>query len=186
MPTETLPIERAASGRVSLSVLPVPLERDVFLRTLIRHLAGTLEEVVGVREAAGFVTVVGQKMGDEINDMYRSALGAPELTAEQVAAVCVDLKARIGGDFFVVEQDDDQIVFGNRVCPFEEKVVGRTSMCMMTSNVFGVIASENLGYAKVVLEQTIARGDAGCRVVVHLRRTPEAERADGREYLRSE
>ena len=103
-----------------------------------------------------------------------------------MAAVCVDLKARIRGDFFVIEQDDDKIVFGNRACPFEEKVVGRTSMCMMTSNVFGVIASENLGYAKVVLEETIARGDAGCRVVVHLRRTDEAERSDGREYLRSE
>lgn len=175
-----------ADGRVHLSVLAIPLERDVFLRTLLRHLAGTLEEVVGVREAAGFVTVVGQKMGDEINEMYRSALGTPQLTAEQVAAVCVDLKARIGGDFFVIEADADKIVFGNRACPFEEKVVGRTSMCMMTSNVFGVIASENLGYAKVVLEETIARGAAGCRVVVHLRRTPEAERSDGREYLRSE
>jgi hypothetical protein len=52
--------------------------------------------------------------------------------------------------------------------------------------VFGAIAAENLGYAKVELEQTIARGDAGCRVVVHLVPTPEAELADGREYFRTE
>jgi predicted ArsR family transcriptional regulator len=182
----TLANERAPDGRVHLPLLPIPLERDLFLRTLIRHLAGTLEEVVGLQEAAGFVTVVGQKMGDELNELYRSALATPQLSAEQVAAVCVDLKARIRGDFFVIAQDDDKIVFGNRACPFEEKVIGRTSMCMMTSNVFGVIASENLGYAKVVLEETIAKGDAGCRVVVHLRRTPDAERSDGREYLRSE
>jgi hypothetical protein len=33
-------------------------------------------------------------------------------------------------------------------------------MCMMTSNVFGHIAVQNLGYAHVALEQTIARGIA--------------------------
>jgi hypothetical protein len=57
---------------------------------------------------------------------------------------------------------------------------------MMTSNVFGTIAAENLGYGKVVLEQTIAAGDRECRVVVYLRRSPAAVEADGREYLRSE
>ena len=47
--------------------LDVPLERDIFLRTLLRHLAGTLQDVVGIDEASGFVSVVGQKIGDEIN-----------------------------------------------------------------------------------------------------------------------
>jgi len=56
-------------------------------------------------------------------------------------------------------------------------------MCMMTSNVFGQIAARNLGYAKIELQETIARGDAGCRVVVHLRETPEAARAEWREYF---
>lgn len=177
---------RSADGRLHLAQLPIALERDVFLRDLIRHLSGTLEEVVGLREAAGFVSIVGQRIGDQLNAAYRTALAKDRLTAEEVAAVCVDLKARIRGDFFVIEQDEDKIVFGNRACPFEEKVVGRTSMCMMTSNVFGVIAAENLGFAKVVLEETIARGDAGCRVVVYLRRTPEAEQSDGREYLGTE
>ncbi len=57
-------------------------------------------------------------------------------------------------------------------------------MCMMTSNVFGSIAAENLGYAKVELQETIAEGHAGCRVVVYLRPTEEAEEAKGREYLK--
>ena len=43
--------------------LDVPLDRDVFLRNLIRALAGTLEEVVGITEASGFVTVVGKQLG---------------------------------------------------------------------------------------------------------------------------
>ncbi len=163
--------------------LDIVLERDGFLRTLLRHLAGTLEEVVGLPEAAGFVSVVGQRMGDELNTMYRAALASQRLTPEQVAAVMVDLKHRIQGDFFVIEQDESRIVLGNRACPFGDKVVGRPSLCMMTSNVFGVIAAENLGYAKVVLEQTIAKGDDGCRIVVYFRPGAEADAAEGREYI---
>jgi predicted ArsR family transcriptional regulator len=167
-----------------VSDLPLPLERDVFLRTLLRHLAGTLQDVVGLEEASGFISVVGQEMGDEINQAYRTALGVTQLTRAQVADVLVDLKRRIRGDFFVIEQDDDKIVLGNRACPFAEKVVGRPALCMMTSNVFGSIAAENLGYSKVVIEEAIALGDAGCRVVVYLKPTPEAEAAQGREYFR--
>jgi predicted ArsR family transcriptional regulator len=163
--------------------LPVPLERDIFLRTLIRELAGTLQEVVGLEEAAGFVSVVGQKVGEQINESYKAALDVPRLSREQVAAVLVDLKRRIQGDFYIIEEDDEKIVFGNRACPFAEKVIGRPAMCMMTSNVFGGIAAENLGYARVVLEQTIAAGDPGCRVVVHLKPAAEAEAAEGREYF---
>ena len=173
-------------GKVHLDVLDVPLERDVFLRTLIGHLAGTLEDVVGLTEASGFVALVGQRMGEEINSVYKGALGVPELDRAQVAAVCVDLKRRIQGDFYVVSEDDEKIVFGNRACPFNEKVIGRPALCMMTSNVFGTITAENLGYGKVVLEETIARGDPGCRVTVYLARTPSAQKAEGREYVRSE
>jgi predicted ArsR family transcriptional regulator len=172
----------AAADEVQAS--DVPLDRDVFLRSLVRHLAGTLQSVVGVEEASGFVSVVGQEMGDEINQAYKHALGVSQLDAAQTAQVLVDLKRRIQGDFFIIEQDDDKIVLGNRVCPFAEKVIGRPALCMMTSNVFGSITADNLGYAKVVIEEAIARGDTGCRVVVHLRQTPEGEAASGREYFK--
>ncbi len=85
--------------------LPVPLDRDVFLRSLLRELAGTLQDVVGLDEAAGFVSVVGQRIGDEINGRYKAALGVDGLTRRQVADVLVDLKRRIRGDFSVVEED---------------------------------------------------------------------------------
>jgi len=161
----------------------IPLERDVFLRTLIRELAGTLQDVVGLEEASGFISVVGQRMGSQINSDYRSALHVEKLNRKQVAEVLVDLKRRIQGEFFVIEENDQKIVFGNRACPFADKVVGRPAMCMMTSNVFGSIAADNLGYAKVVLEETIAQGASGCRVAVYLEPTQEAQESPGREYL---
>jgi len=172
--------------RRPLATLDVPLERDLFLRTLLRELAGTLQDIVGLDEASGFVSVVGQNMGRQMDRDYRAALGAARLTREQVADVLVDLKARIQGAFYVVEQDDDKIVLGNGACPFAEKVTGRPALCMMTSNVFGSIAAESLGYAKVELQETIATGHPGCRVVVHLRPTAEADAARGREYFGGE
>lgn len=160
----------------------VQLDRDVFLRDLVRELSGTLEDVVGLEESEGFVSVVGQKIGDRINEDYKSALALPRLNREQVAQVLVDLKRRIEGDFFVIEENDEKIVLGNRRCPFGDKVLGRPSLCMMTSNVFGVIAAENLGYAKVTLDETIAMGGAGCRITIYLQ--PEAADAEaGREYF---
>jgi hypothetical protein len=161
----------------------VPLDRDIFLRSLVRHLAATLEDVVGLDEAEGYISVVGGAIGETIDRDYRAALEVSRLDRPQVARVLVDLKRRIQGDFYIIAQDDEKIVLGNRACPFGDRVLGRRSMCMMTSNVFGSIAASNLGYAKVSLEETIAQGHAGCRVVVYLQPTGDALAADGREYF---
>jgi predicted ArsR family transcriptional regulator len=178
MPTDP---EKPEAAEVEMA--DVGLERDVFLRTLLRELAGTLQEVVGLDHAAGFVSVVGQNMGREMDASYRAALGTEKLTRQQDAEVLVDLKRRIQGDFYVIEHDEEKIVLGNRACPFGEKVLGRPSMCMMTSNVFGAIASEHLGYAAVELQETIAEGAQGCKVVIHLRPSKPPNDPDTREYF---
>jgi predicted ArsR family transcriptional regulator len=160
----------------------IPLERDLFLRRLLNELSGTLQDVVGLDAAAGYISVVGGAMGQFIDGEYRRALAVDKLNREQVAQVLVDLKRRIKGDFYVIEENDTRIVLGNRACPFGEYVRDRPSLCMMTSNVFGYIASENLGYARVELQETIARGHPGCRVVVHLVPTDRPD-PHAREYF---
>ena len=157
----------------------VPLDRDRFMRALIRQLAGTLVDVIGVEDAKGYFSLVGSEIGRS----YLQALQLERLDRAQVAKVLVDLKRRIEGDFYVISQDDEKIVLGNRACPFGDQVRGRSSMCMMTSNVFGSIVAGNLGYAKVELQETIARGHSGCRVVVYLKPGGEAAAAAGREYF---
>ncbi len=169
----------------SLTDLRIPFDRDVFLRSLIRELSGTLQDVIGLDEASGFISVVGQNIGLQMNKDYKLALNTNTLTREQVADVLIDLKRRIQGDFSIVSQDDTKIVFHNRVCPFAEKVIDRPAMCMMTSNVFGSIAAENLGYAKVELQETIAAGYGSCTVIVHLQLAPDVESIDGREYFKT-
>lgn len=181
---ETTTGTRGPTTDLTIAEIPIALERDVFLRSLIRELSGTLQDVVGLDEASGFISVVGQRIGEQIDNRYREALEVRELSKTQVAEVLVDLKRRIQGDFFIIEQDDEKIVLGNRACPFGDKVVDRPALCMMTSNVFGVIAAENLGYARVELEETIAQGAQGCRVVVYLKPAEPSETARGREYYK--
>lgn len=158
---------------------------DFFLRALLRELTGTLEDVVGLSEAEGFIALVGQRIGDRMNDYYRAELESPQIDKKQIGEVLVDLKKRIKGDFFVEEESEDQIVLGNHRCPFGDSVKDRPSLCMMTSNVFGTIAAENLGYARVRLDETIANGDRGCRVIVDLVEAPDDENSEGREYFGS-
>ena len=167
-----------------ISELPVELERDEFMRELLRHLSGTLQDVVGLDQAAGFISLVGQKLGEIINEKYCTALQVDNLSRAQVTDVLVDLKRRILGDFYVISEDQEKIVIGSRSCPFAEKVEGRPSLCMITSNVFGTVSAENLGYAKVSLEETIAKGASGCRVVIYLSHTPESESVEGNEYFK--
>lgn len=172
-----------SSDADAVESLDIGLERDVFTRLLLRELSGTLQDVVGIEDARGYISVVGTAIGEHIDDAYRQALSVERLSREQVTEVLVDLKRRIQGDFYVVEETEDRIVLGNRACPFGEMVHDRPSLCMMTSNVFGHIAAQNLGYAAVSLEETIAAGHPGCRVVVYLR--PQDEVPDGaREYFR--
>jgi predicted ArsR family transcriptional regulator len=168
-----------------MAALDIPLNRDLFMRTLVRELANVLSDVVGMEQAASFISVVGQGMGRQIDQTYRKALGVSSLNHEQMAAVLVDLKRRIKGDFYIVSQDDEQIVLRSRSCPFEDKVMGQKAMCMMTSNVFGSIAANNLGYAKVDLRQTIAEGAAECEVLVHLQMNERTDTLDGRDYFKT-
>lgn len=172
------------SKTTDLSGLDIKLERDGFMRELLRQLSGTLQDVVGMEEAAGFISIVGQSIGDSLNQEYCRALGVSSLDRHQVAAVMADFKQRIKGDFRVVSQDADKIVLESKSCPFAEKVVGRPSLCMMTSNIFGTIAAENLGFAKVHLARTIAKGDSGCRVEVFLNNDRKTDAVSGIEYYK--
>lgn len=177
--------ESDVNSNVRHDALSPDLDRDLFLRRMVRELSGTLEEVVGLEEAEGFIALVAQRMGEWLDAAYRNAYDVETLNVEQVAKVLVDLKLRIQGDFSIEECTNERIVLVNRACPFGDMVVGRTSLCQMTSSVFGTIAAENLGYARVVIDEAIARGDPGCRVVVHLRSDGATRAASGAEFFRS-
>lgn len=168
--------------------LPTPLHepghnKDVFLRTVLRELTGILEQTVGEREAEAYVNYVGLALGRAINATYREAFSVLRLDPMQVAATLVDLKARIDGKFTIESMDSERIVLRNAACPFGDKVVGRPSLCRMTANVFGFVAAENLGYARVDIPQSIARGNPACRVVISLTKGAAPPAASETEFF---
>lgn len=167
----------ATSAVYSFRDSSIVRDRDQFTRELLRELARVLEDSVGLEEAEGFISLVGSRIGMQMDEEYRSAAGVERLDVSQVAGALVDLKSRIDGGFSVDRLDGDAIVLVNDACPFGRYVEDRTSLCMMTSNVFGRIAADNLGYARVELVETIAAGSDRCRVVVHF-----SPGETGREY----
>ena len=167
MPPLPHPDERQADGTFG---------RDAFLRALVVQLAQTVELVDGPADAEAIVAQVGADVGGRMEEAFRAQRGiSGELGVTQIADLLVELKAAIGGDFFVIDADEERIVLGNRRCPFGDTVKRAPSLCRMTSSVFGGIASRNRGGAAVDIEQRIAVGDPQCRVTVWLR-TPDEER----------
>ena len=161
----------------ALKNLKIERNTEQFLKELLRELAGVLEDSVGLEEAEGFISLVGGRIGHLMDSEYKAAMDKSELDIEHVSQVLVDLKARIDGGFSVESLSADKIVLVNTQCPFGSYVEGRESLCMMTSNVFGRIAANNMGYARVEIKESIARGDSGCRVNIYLQPGDE-----GRDY----
>lgn len=165
--------------------------RDAFLGTLVVQLAQAVEQTHGPGAAQAAVTAVGTSVGSRIEQEYRRAPALTDrLSPQQLADLFVSLERAVGGDFHPISVSDDEIVLGNRCCPFGAAVRTAPSLCRMTSSVFGGIAARNTGHGHVTLQQRIAVGDPGCRVVVSLRRRQTDHAQDGppvahRERLRA-
>jgi len=183
--------EEATSAGPETTDFGVELDLDAatFMSAMVASFADNLERLVGRAEAQGYVSTVGTELGEALNQKYAEALASANVPRDRLAAVLVDLKRRIEGDFFVQEDRGSRIVLGNRRCPFGRHVDGKPALCMMTSNVFGVIAAESAGFARVTLDQTIADGHATCRIAVDLdpaiRGDPAAADDRSRDYYKA-
>lgn len=155
------------------------LDRTKFFLEMISNLTSALEQVVGCEDAEGYLALVGTQMGDALYTAYLAGSAPNEVTLEKIAKVLVELKSQIGGDFSIEKIEDDRVILTNTRCPFGEKALGRQSLCMMTSTVFGTISSKAKGQANVDIQKSIAAGDGCCHVVVHLNQP----QAPGKRYF---
>jgi anti-sigma regulatory factor (Ser/Thr protein kinase) len=186
----TLPVRRRPTTshsppRMSTSALPALAEalpeggfgKESFLRAIVVQLSQAVEAAHGPDAAEAAVAQVGTDIGWQMEQEYRAAAGVVgAMTPEQLGRCFVRLKHAIDGGFSVVEATPERIVLENTRCPFGDSVLQAPALCRMTSSVFGAIAARNTeGEVAVLLEERIAVGDHGCRVVVSL--TPPAEDA---------
>ena len=186
----TLPVRRRPTTshsppHLSTSALPALEEaqpeggfgKESFLRAIVVQLSQAVEAAHGPDAAEAAVAQVGTDIGWQMEQEYRAAAGVVgAMTPEQLGRCFVRLKHAIDGGFSVVEATPERIVLENTRCPFGDSVLRAPALCRMTSSVFGGIAARNTeGEVAVLLEERIAVGDHGCRVVVSL--TPPAEEA---------
>jgi anti-sigma regulatory factor (Ser/Thr protein kinase)/predicted ArsR family transcriptional regulator len=182
-----LPVRRAISDTIDPGPLPHdPLPdlaeaglngefgKESFLRALVVQLAQAIEFAAGPEVGEQSVTQVGLAVGAQMEAAYRATHAiVGRLTAQQLADCYVRLKRAIDGDFRAVEISEDRIVLENSRCPFGEVVRRSPALCRMTSSVFGGIAAHNSPDGSAVyLEERIAIGDPGCRVVVYFGAPP--------------
>jgi predicted ArsR family transcriptional regulator len=168
----------------NIGSLEIEFDHNGLFNALVSSMAELLESIAGLEDACVYVSSIAARLGADVEKQYKAALGTQNLNRKQLIDVLIDLKNRAGGSFSLIEQDEDRVVFGNRTCPLGKAAANHPSLCMLTSNIFGRMAANTVGYAAVDLEETIARGDAGCRVVLHLKRTELGP--DTREYFRDD
>ena len=150
--------------------------KESFLRALVVQLSQAVEEHHGPDAAEAAVAQVGTDVGGQMEAEFRRAEEVVgRLSPDDLGRCYVRLKHAIDGDFRVVEATPERVVLENTRCPFGETVMRSPALCRMTSSVFGGIAARNSDEgASVLLEERIAVGDPGCRVVVYLGEAPHA------------
>lgn len=168
----------------NIGSLDIDFDHHGLVNTLVADMAGLLETIAGVEDACAYVSCIAARLGTDIEKQYKAALGIQHLNRDQLIDILIDLKNRAGGEFSLIEQDEDRLVFGNCACPLGHAASNHPSLCMLTSNIFGRLTANAIGYAAVDLEQTIAKGDSSCRVVLHLKRMELGP--DTREYFRDD
>ncbi len=181
--TATLPVARTPSVSIDpprrrTTELPALDEaeegrgfgKEAFLRALVVQLAHTVAEQVGPDAAERAVAQVGTDVGSQMELEYRLASGVVgQLSPAQLADCFVRLKHAIDGGFSLVAVSATEIVLQNDRCPFGDVVRRAPALCRMTSSVFGGIAARNVEHGAIVrLDERIAVGDVGCRVVIEL------------------
>jgi anti-sigma regulatory factor (Ser/Thr protein kinase) len=144
--------------------------REAFLRAIVVQLSQAVETNHGPDAAEAAVAQVGTDVGWRMEEEFRQAEQVVgRMGPEQLGRCFVRLKHAIDGGFTVVEASPERIVLENTRCPFGDSVLRAPALCRMTSSVFGGIAARNTPNAvAVLLEERIAVGDPGCRVVVSL------------------
>ncbi|MCA0971611.1 methanogen output domain 1-containing protein [Halobacillus litoralis] len=140
------------------------LSATVFLSKLITQYAHLHERTVGPK-AEEYIRQLGIRTGEWIESFYDEK--GNTWTPDRYAQVIVDLKNSIGGHFHISEVHEDHVIVKATACPFGEVVKDAPHLCMMTSSVFGGIASRRMGFGQVSLRKRIAVGDAGCEVAIY-------------------
>lgn len=159
------------------------MDANSLLRELLAGAATISEQALGPEMASAYLTAVGRLVAGKVEQLYRDAWGVRRaFTPEEYARLVVDLKKRIGEEFFLTSVSREKVVIHGGQCPFRDLVRTTPQLCLITGSLLGDIAVRNFGYAKVARRRCIGAGDAGCEIAVHLAGTDESLAEEGTEF----
>lgn len=154
-------------GMAKLWYVPVTLNKENYLNTILLNLGKEFNDEVSKKKIKKAAIATAKK----IEEQYKKFHGVDKLNYIQVIDSLVDAQKKIGGNFIVVERTEDIIILKNTKCPFGGKVRKIPCLCSTTSALCGVITARSLGYSKVILKKTIAKGSNECLIYIYLKKT---------------
>lgn len=144
---------------------------------------GGMAQGVNCSTLESFIQKIVLNSSEALEQIYRDSHGLSDtLSMQEFGELLVNLKNAIGGEFEVLEQDEEHLRLKTNKCPFGSSVESAPALCHMTSSIFGGIAARNYGYAKVELKKRIALGSDHCDICIH-RYPDQCEDIIGDEYF---
>ena len=172
----TLPVERRVQETFQAGPPPTPLidvdpRRDGAASVAIALVAAVDAHptVSGPQSASLAGAILAQAVTGSDTDL--DAETAADLISEVHVALGSDARTEVHGDV---------IDMSMTTCPFGVGVGGAPSLCHVTTGLAGQIGARVNGRATVVLDESIADGDAECHLQVNLR--PGAEDVRGQSH----
>ncbi len=165
-------------GMAKLWYVPVTLNRETYFNEVILNLAAELNDAALQKRVKKSAIANAKK----IERQYKQFHGTDKLNYLQVLDSLVDAQKKMGGNFVVLERTEDIIILKNTKCPFGEKVKKAPCLCATTSALCGVMAAKNLGYSKVIMKKTIAKGASECLIYIYLKKTEKELGKETDEY----
>ncbi len=153
-------------GMAKLWYIPVVLNKELYFNELISNLASLMKDETSKTK----IKKAAIETAKYIDEVYRKFHGVDKLSLPQVIEALVNAQEKIGGMFVVLKQNNKEIILRNTKCPFGENVKKNPGLCATTSAIAGVITARNLGYSKVTVKKTIAKGAKECLIHIQLRR----------------
>jgi predicted ArsR family transcriptional regulator len=162
-------------GMAKLWYVPVTLTKEAHFNEFLIRLGMEFNE--GDKNKIKKAAIESAKA---IEEQYKKFHGVDKLNYTQVIESLLDAQKKIGGNFIVIERTEDIIILKNTKCPFGDKV--KSCLCATTSALCGVMTARNLGYSRVILKKTIAKGAPECRIYIHLKKQQEKTTEKEDEY----
>jgi len=159
-------------GMAKLWYIPVDINKESFFRDI---LIGITSKLNGSQR--DIIKEVSLSTAKEISRSYKEFYKVEKLNKSQIIDSIMDIGNKIGGEFSLVENSDEVIIFKNK-----RNILGggiKTDPMLaktLLSDICGVMVGKNLGYCNIALKQSVSKDGPEDIIYIYLKKTDSIER----------